>query len=112
MRSTVKDDDRLFYVGLGPLAAILLGGALMPARDVVMTSTLAYPFIILTMVAAEFGGQAAALSTAITSVLSLDFFLMKPYLRISVDAKHDMTTLAGLAACGFVAAALSRRRRR
>ena len=106
------DDDRLLYVGLGPLAAILLGGALMPARELVMTSTLVFPFIILTMVAAEFGGQAAAMSTAITSVLSVDFFLMKPYLRISVEAKHDMTTLVGLAACGLVAAALSRRRNR
>lgn len=106
------DDDRLLYVGLGPLAAILLGGALMPAREVVMTSTLAFPFIILTMVAAEFGGWPAALSTSITSVLSMDFFLVKPYLRISVEAKHDMTTLVGLAACGFVAAALGRRRNR
>jgi K+-sensing histidine kinase KdpD len=105
------DDDRLLYVGLGPLAAILLGGAMMPARELVMTSTLAFPFIILTMVAAELGGRAAALSTAITSVLSLDFFLMKPYLKISVEAKHDVTTLLGLAACGLVAAALSRRRR-
>jgi K+-sensing histidine kinase KdpD len=105
------DDDRLLYVGLGPLAAILLGGAMMPARELVMTSTLAFPFIILTLIAAEFGGWPAALSTSITSVLSLDFFLMKPYLRISVEAKHDMTTLAGLAACGLVAAALSRRRR-
>ena len=106
------EDDRLLYVGLGPLAAILLGGALMPVREVVMTSALAFPFIIVTMVAAEFGGQAAALSTAITSVLSLDFFLMKPYLKISVEAKHDLTTLLGLAACGLVTAALSRRRTR
>ena len=107
-----EDDDRLLYLGLGPLAAILLGGALMPARELVMTSTLAYPFIILTMVAAEFGGQAAGFGTAVTSVLSMDFFLMKPYLRISVDEKHDLTTLLGLAACGFVAAALGARRRR
>ena len=106
------NEERLLYFGLGPLAAILLGGGLMPARELVTTSTLAYPFIILTMVAAEFGGQPAALGTAITSVLSMDFFLMKPYLRISVEEKHDMTTLLGLAACGFVAAALGARRRR
>ena len=105
-----EDDDRLMYLGLGPLAAILLGGALMPVREMAMSSTLAYPFIILTMIIAEFGGQLAALGTAITSVLSMDFFLMKPYLRISVEAKHDITTLLGLAACGFVAALLGSRR--
>lgn len=106
------EDDRLLYVGLGPLAAILLGGALMPARELAMTSTLVFAFIILTMVAAEFGGRPAALSTAITSVLSMDFFLMKPYLRIEIAEKHDLTTLLGLAACGLVAAALSNRRSR
>jgi K+-sensing histidine kinase KdpD len=75
-----------------------------------MTSTLVFPFIILTMTAAEFGGYPAALSTAIASVLSVDFFLMKPYLRIEIAEKHDVTTLLGLAACGLVAAALSARR--
>ena len=106
------DDDRLLYLGLGPFLAIVLGGAMMPVREAVMTSTLAFPFIILTMIAAEFGGQPAALGTAIASVLSMDFFLMKPYLHISVAEKHDMTTLLGLAACGAVAAALSARHKK
>ena len=109
---TSDDDDRLLYLGLGPFLAIVLGGALMPVRESVMTSTLAFPFIILTMIAAEFGGQPAALGTAIASVLSMDFFLMKPYLHIAVAEKHDMTTLLGLAACGAVAAALRARRNR
>ena len=106
------DEDLLLYFGLGPLVAIVLGLALMPVRELFATSTLAYLFIILTMVAAEFGGQPAALGTALTSVLSMDFFLMKPYLRISVAEKHDITTLLGLAACGLVAAALGSRRLR
>jgi K+-sensing histidine kinase KdpD len=106
------DEDRLLYFGLGPLVAIVLGGALIPFRELAATSTLAFPFIILTMVAAEYGGQPAAFGTAITSVLSMDFFLMKPYLRIAVEEKHDVTTLLGLAACGIVAAALGARRSR
>jgi K+-sensing histidine kinase KdpD len=109
----MRDDaDRLLYFGLGPLAAIVLGGSLMSVREVALTSTLVFPFIILTMVAAEFGGYPTALSTAVVSVLSMDFFLMKPYLRIEVAEKHDLTTLLGLAACGVVAAALSARRNR
>jgi K+-sensing histidine kinase KdpD len=111
--ASVRDDDeRMLYLGLGPLVAIALGAALMPVREVVMTSTLVFPYIILTMIAAELGGQLAALGTAITSVLSMDFFLMKPYLRLAIEAKHDVTTLLGLAACGVVAAALSTRRKR
>ena len=106
------DTERLLYFGLGPLAAIFMGGALMAVREAATTSTLVFPFIILTMVASEFGGYPAALSTAIASVLSMDFFLMKPYLRIEIAEKHDVATLLGLAACGLVAAALSARRNR
>ena len=106
------DDDRLIYLGTGPLSALLLGAALTPVRESVTSSSVAYPFIILTMIAAEFGGRRAALATAVTSVLSMDFFLIKPYLRIQVAEKNDLITLLGLAACGVVAAALSSRRRR
>jgi len=109
----MRDDaERLLYFGLGPLAAIVMGGGLMSVREIATTSTLVFPFIILTMIAAEFGGQPAALSTAVASVLSMDFFLMQPYLRIEIAEKHDVTTLLGLAACGVVAAALSAHRNR
>ena len=104
------DDDRIIYRAVGPLAAILLGAALTPLREIVSPSTFVYPFIILTMIAAEFGGRGAALGSAVTSVLSMDFFLTKPYLRIEVAEKHDLVALLGLAACGVVAAALGARR--
>ncbi|HEX4823995.1 MAG TPA: DUF4118 domain-containing protein [Candidatus Polarisedimenticolaceae bacterium] len=106
------DDDRLIFLGAGPFAALVLGAALTPVRESVTSSWVAYPFIILTMIAAEFGGRRAALATAVTSVLSMDFFLMTPYLRIEVAEKHDLITLVGFTACGIVAAALSSRRRR
>lgn len=105
-----NDEDRLIYLAAGPLAAILLGGALMPLREVAIASTLAFPFIILTIVAAEFGGHAAAVATAFVSTLSLDFFLTRPYRRLAIEGKHDLTAFLGLAACGAVAAALASRR--
>ena len=105
-------EDRTIYIAMGPLAAILLGFALMPLRDVVIASNFTFPFIILTILVAEFGGRPAAVATAVVSALSLDFFLTQPYLRLTIQGKHDITAFLGLAACGLVAAALASRRDR
>jgi K+-sensing histidine kinase KdpD len=59
---------------------------------------------------AEFGGNAAALTGALVSTLSLDFFLTKPYLSLALTGKHDVATFLELLACGLVAAALGARR--
>ena len=105
------DEDRTIYIAMGPLAAILLGFALMPLREIVIASNFTFLFIILTILVAEFGGRRAAVATAIVSALSLDFFLTKPYLRLTIQGKHDITAFLGLAMCGLVAAALASRRR-
>jgi K+-sensing histidine kinase KdpD len=106
------DVDRLIYTATGPLAAILLGIAMIPLRETVIASNFTFPFIILTIVVAEFGGRPAAVTTALVSALSLDFFLTKPYLRLTIEGKHDVTAFLGLAACGLVAATLGARRNR
>jgi hypothetical protein len=66
----------------------------------------------LTIVVAEFGGRGAAVGTALVSALSLDFFLTQPYLRLSIEDKHDVIAFLGLAVCGLVAAALGSQRSR
>jgi K+-sensing histidine kinase KdpD len=98
------------YLAIGPLVAIFLGVALIPLRGTVIPSNFTFPFIILTIVVAEFGGRPAAVATALVSALSLDFFLTEPYLRLTIQGKHDITAFLGLAACGLVAAALGARR--
>ena len=109
----MKDDaDRTIYLAMGPIAAILLGFALMPLRDAVIASNFTFPFIILTILVAEFGGRPAAIATALASTLSLDFFLTKPYMRLTIQGKHDITAFLGLAARGLVTAALASRRGR
>jgi hypothetical protein len=107
-----EDEDSLFYAGFGPLAAILLGAALVPLRGLTPASNLAFAFIVLTIVVAEFGGRGAALGTALVSALSLDFFLTQPYLRLSIEDKHDVVAFIGLAVCGLTASALASQRRR
>src|SRR5262245_9807169 len=104
------DGDGWFYLGGGPLAAILLGAALVPLRGFTTASNLAFAFIALTVVVAELGGRSASLATAVVSALSLDFFLTRPYLRLAIEDKHDLLAFFGLAVCGLIAAALASHR--
>jgi K+-sensing histidine kinase KdpD len=100
----------LFYVGAGPLAAVLLGIALVPLRGLTPASNLSFAFMALTIVVAEFGGRWAATATALVSALSLDFFLTKPYLRLAIEDNHDVVAFASLAVCGLIAATLGAQR--
>jgi hypothetical protein len=93
--------------GVGPLAAIALAMALVPLREATPAANFVFAFVILTIVAAEYGGRWAGLATALTSTLSLDFFLTKPYLRLEIADKSDLYAFLGLAACGLTAAAVA-----
>jgi two-component system sensor histidine kinase KdpD len=107
---TREDSERLFYLGAGPLAAIILGMVLVPVRDFTTASNFTFVFLVLTIAVAELGGRGPAVATALISALSLDFFLTEPYLRLTIAAKHDIIAFAGLAVCGLVAAALGSQR--
>jgi hypothetical protein len=106
------EDDHLIYLAGGGIGAILLGMAMVPLRDFTTASNFTFPFMALTIAIAEFGGPRAALVTALTSALSLDFFLTQPYLKLTIAGKHDIIAFLGLATCGLVAAACSSGRRR
>ena len=105
------DEDQLLYLGLGPMAAILLGGALMPLRGVTVASNFTFAFLALTIVVGELGGRLPALATALVSALSLDFFLTRPYLHLAMHDKNDLVAFLGLAGCGLLSAALGSPRR-
>lgn len=105
-----RDDEELLYLGAGPLAAILLGIALVPMRGFTTASNFTFFFMALTILVAELGGRGAALATALSSSLSLDFFLTEPYRRLAIADKHDVIAFVGLTACGLVAAAVGSQR--
>lgn len=106
------DSDNLFYLALGPMAAILLGAVCVPLRGYTTASNFAFAFVALTIVVAELGGRAAAVTTALCSGLSLDFFLTQPYMRLTIAEKHDAIAVAGLTLCGLIAAAFGTERGR
>jgi hypothetical protein len=100
------DDDKLAYLAAGLGAPILLGLLLVPLRGLSTASNFTFAFIVLTIVVAEYGGRWAAVTSALSSALSLDFFLTQPYGRLTIEDKHDVIAFAGLAICGLTAAAL------
>lgn len=102
----------LFYLPGGVIAAIVLGMALTPFREMTNSGNFIFAFVILIIVVGELGGRAAAVATAATSALSLDFFLTKPYLSLRMEQKHDLIAFVGLVLCGLTAAALGSRHHR
>jgi K+-sensing histidine kinase KdpD len=99
-------DDGLLYLAAGPLSAILLGMLLVPLRDHTTASNLTFVFMALTIAVSALGGRPAAVATALCSALSLDFFLTRPYLHLTIEEKHDVIAFVGLAVCGLIAATL------
>lgn len=106
----MEESERLFYLGAGPLAAILLGMALVPVREFTTASNFTFVFLVLTIAVAEFGGRWPAVATALCSALSLDFFLTQPYLRLAIEGKNDIIAFIGLTASGLLVAALAAQR--
>jgi K+-sensing histidine kinase KdpD len=107
-----SDSESILYAGVGPVAAVLLGMALIPLRGVTTASNLTFAFLALIIVIAELGGRWAAVATAISSALSLNFFLTQPYLRLTIHSKDDIVAFCGLAVCGLIAASFGSRGKR
>lgn len=105
-------DDELMALGAGSLGALVLGIGLIPLRELTPAANFAFVFMALVIVMAEWGGAKAAVGTALTSALSLDFFLTQPYLRLEIAAKEDLVAFGGLAFCGLLVAGLAGRRER
>jgi uncharacterized protein DUF4118 len=108
----MDSESEAFWLAVGIGGAIVLGIALVPLRGFTPAANFTFAFMALTIVVAELGGKRAAIASAVTSALSLDFFLTRPYLRLSMEDKHDLIAFVGLAFCGLIAAAFGTRRTR
>src|SRR5262245_14157299 len=107
----MPDSERTaVWLIVGVAGAIALGSLLVPLRGVVSASNLAFAFVILTIVVSEMGGRVAGLATAVVSAMSLNFFLTRPYLSLTIEHPDDIVAFLALAATGLIAAAFGRRR--
>jgi K+-sensing histidine kinase KdpD len=101
----MRNENEGMAISLGAIGAVLLGMALTPLRGLTPAANFTFVFMALTIVVAEVGGRRAAVVTALSSALSLDFFLTEPYLKLTIAGKDDVVAFVGLTACGLVAAA-------
>ncbi len=107
-----RQDEIGVWIPAGTLGALALSVALIPLRTVTSASNLAFVFIVFTIIVAELGGRAAAMTAAVVSAMSLNFFLTEPYLTLTISKQDDIVAFFAMAACGLVAAAFGRRRER
>jgi two-component system, OmpR family, sensor histidine kinase KdpD len=105
------DDIRVWMV-TGALGSMVLAVVLIPLRNIVAASNLAFVFMAFTILVAELGGRGPALVTALVSAMSLNFFLTEPYLTLAISKREDVIAFFALAGCGLIAAAFGRRRER
>jgi len=108
----MRDEDELFHLAAWPGAALVLGLLLAPVRELTTASNFTFLFLLLTILSAELGGRWAALATAICSSLSLNFFLTRPYMTLTIHGTDDIIAFLGLAVCGLVVAAFAKKRDR
>jgi K+-sensing histidine kinase KdpD len=101
-------------IAAGVGGALALGIALIPFRGMTPAANFTFVFMALTIAIAEWGGRRAAVATALTAALSLDFFLTEPYMKLTIAGKDDLIAFLGLGICGLIAAAfgVGRERRR
>ncbi len=86
-RVTDRPDDRLVVAGIGvaALGPIVVGSLLVLVRDHMARSNAALVFVIVVVLAAALGGRWAAVTAAVVSAMSYDFFLTRPYGSLKID---------------------------
>ncbi|MFI5183361.1 MAG: DUF4118 domain-containing protein [Vicinamibacteria bacterium] len=107
-------EDETIAIAAGVGGSLALGIALIPFRGLTPAANFTFLFMALTIAIAEWGGRRAAVATALTAALSLDFFLTQPYMTLAITGKDDLIAFFGLCVCGLIAAAfgVARERRR
>lgn len=97
-------DDRLVAAGLGVAAVgpIIVASLLVLVRDHMASANAALVFVIVVVLAAALGGRWAAITAAIVSAISFDFFLTRPYGSLKIDDGDDIIATILLLAVGLI----------
>lgn len=105
-------EAELLWAGLGGLAPIAAAAALVPLRDVMLSTNVALVLVVVVVVAAVAGGRWAGAAAAVTAALSFDFFHTLPYLRLRIASGDDVETTVLLLVVGLVVGHVAARGRR
>ena len=92
-----------------PVAAALV---LVPFRDQLADAAAALLLVAVVVGVASFGDRRAGLTAALMSALAFDFFLTRPYERLSITSAHDVETTVALLVVGVAVTELAVRGRR
>jgi K+-sensing histidine kinase KdpD len=81
-------------VGAGTAAVAVVGAGLVPARDDIRSAVAPLVFVLAVVVAALFGGRAAAVVVGLVAAVAYNLAFVHPYWNLKVDATEDWVALA------------------
>jgi K+-sensing histidine kinase KdpD len=87
---------------IGSTAALAVGAALIPLRDVLGAVNVALVMAGLTVVAAEFGGRMAGVVVGAIGSLVFNVFHTEPYLRLVIERPDEAVAAAVLVVFGLL----------
>lgn len=96
--------DRLLTAGLAvaALGPIIVASLLVLVRDETASANTALVLVIVVVVAAALGGRWPAITAAVVSAISFDFFLTRPYGSLKIDDADDIVAAILLLAVGLI----------
>jgi hypothetical protein len=98
-------------LAVGAPAAIAIGVGLTSVRWAVNGVNVALIFMMLVVAVAALGGRAAGVITAVTAVMSYDFFHTEPYLSMAIESRDDIETTVLLLVAGLFVGTIASRGR-
>jgi K+-sensing histidine kinase KdpD len=99
-------------VALAAVCPVVAAVALIPVRGHVENSNLALGLVIVVLLSAVVGGRIAGIAASLSSAISFDFFLARPFYSPRITTSNDLQTTVLLAVIGVVAGELVERARR
>ena len=93
----------------GAVAPLALAAALVPARQSFVGTAAALALVAVVAAIAILGSRLAGFLASVSSALSFDFFLTRPYQRFAISHRSDLETTISLFVVGLIVTELAAR---
>jgi K+-sensing histidine kinase KdpD len=91
----------------GSIAAIVVAGMLVPARDTFGNTNMALVLVVVIVGAAALGGRFVGAVTSVAAALAFNYFHTQPYRTLKVDNREDVITVVLLLIVGLIVGELA-----